>query len=152
MISMICFILGIVVSKCYDISSLFSRKELSSSITVEALPFDQILTNRDKINGKSVTVSGRVYADAGGNFWLVQSIGKEPYKAYAIQLTAWPFKQSPPIGTWSAYVEITGRFSRRDLNSTYDDLLGPEQIVVREPPPGLETLQISPEDPFYDKK
>ena len=149
---MISFILGIIVSKRNDVFLLFQPKELSSNKTVELIAFDQILTKRDKINGRLVTVPGRVYADKGGNFWLVQSIGKEPYITYAIQLTAWPFKQSPPIGTWSAYVEVTGKFSRRDFNSKYDDLLGPVQIVVKEPPPGFEPYQNSPGDPFDDKR
>ncbi len=93
--------------------------------------------NRDRLAGTSVWLVGRVFTDGGGYHWLVDSIGEEPYRTYAVQLSAWPFRSDPPIGTWSTPVQIFGRFEKGDPGSKYGFIMGPTKIIPSaEPRPG----------------
>lgn len=94
--------------------------------------FDDIEKDPFSVNGQNVAISGRVYQDAGGYFWLVRKIGEKPYDSYALKLTAWPFTQSPPAETWSAEVKVSGSFSSRDSSSNIDILLGPKVIEIKQ--------------------
>ena len=93
--------------------------------------------NRDLLAGTSIWLVGRVFTDGGGYHWLVDALGDEPYRKYAVQLSAWPFRSDPPIGTWSPVLQIFGRFEKRDPGSKYDFIMGPTKIILKdEPRPG----------------
>lgn len=108
------------------------RSDNSKVAGVQVLDLELLKLNRDNLNGKNIRIRGRVYTDAGGYFWLIHSIGDEPYKTYALQLTAWPFASDPQVGQWSRVLQLKGIFSQKEQGSLYDHLIGPSQIILGE--------------------
>ena len=102
----------------------------SVELNVKNLPY--AFKNRDQLAGTSIWLVGRIFTDGGGNHWIVDSIGDEPYRTYALQLSAWPFRSDPPIGTWSTPVQIFGRFEKGAPDSKFDFIIGPSKIMIPE--------------------
>ena len=128
------FLTGLFISNTWHIlnsnsSAVTSSKSIASAY--EIIAFDDFKKTPITINGKSISVQGRVYQDAGGYFWLVSSIGDKPKDSYALKLTAWPFSQSPPVDAWSSELIVSGVFSSRDSSSDIDFLLGPKIIEIK---------------------
>jgi hypothetical protein len=109
----------------------------------------QLFIKREILNHKIINISGYIYHDDGGLFWLVSLPDQESSKDYSVRLTNWPFQQSPPIGGHSRHLVLTGEFTRNHEDSKYDFLLGPSNILMKIPPPGFED-QMIPGDPFYE--
>ena len=104
-------------------------KDASKTVEPDVKDLAYASKNRDQLADTSVWLIGRVFTDGGGYHWLVNSLGDDPDRTYAIRLSAWPFRFDPPIGTWSTVVQIFGRFEKSDPGSNYDFIMGPTKII-----------------------
>lgn len=80
-----------------------------------------------QLSGKEVEIEGAIYRDPGGYFWLVDEPGVRSNGSYAIQITGWPFIESPPKGGWTRRIRLVGLFESGD-DKNYDFLVGPTTI------------------------